>query len=333
MWYEKDFHHHRRNFLSGEGRSDSTNRLVVAREDESDVPKNPARAIRSFLKKYLLQSSLHGARYVVEDELKLFERLIWACIMILSICVVTYINILLANRFNSSPLQTVIENVRYPVENILFPAVTICPEARVDWSRLEEAKEKFIPNATEDVQVLFGNFVRIQDRTIENIYYDDPKYSVAKNETFQAFNSLNIREVFESVKNPCENILKDECWWGHKRFRCCDIFVPQKSELGFCYAFNSLVNDLGLTKWDENEPEWPARTAKYGPGSGLRIRHVGLEMTIIIHHPYSWPINGFFFDSDTSSQIALKPRVSYVTPSTSRYDPVSRGCILPVSFP
>lgn len=74
MWYEKDFHHHRRNFLSGEGRSDSTNRLVVAREDESDVPKNPARGIRSFLKKYLLQSSLHGARYVVEDELKLFER-------------------------------------------------------------------------------------------------------------------------------------------------------------------------------------------------------------------------------------------------------------------
>lgn len=49
-----------------------------------------------------------------------------------------YVSVLLAERFSTTPMSTVVESVTYPVAEIPFPAVTICNYNRMS---LEKAKE------------------------------------------------------------------------------------------------------------------------------------------------------------------------------------------------
>lgn len=81
---------------------------------------------------------------------------------------VGYVSFLLSQRFKSTPLATVsacvffgelkfiqtkkkltifqlkkvVESTIYPVANIAYPAVTICNYNRVNWNRVDEAKQK-----------------------------------------------------------------------------------------------------------------------------------------------------------------------------------------------
>lgn len=269
--------------------------------------------------------------------------------MTLSIFGTTYLNILLANRFNSSPLRTVVESTAYPISDISFPAVTVCSHSRVDKTKIKEAKEKFIPNATEEIEVLFDSLVGALDDATSSIFFD---VLPSEDELLPLSDSINISKAIQFLTHSCESLFTDECWWRYKTFSCCDIFVPQKSEVGrFCYAFNSLTNNLSLTKWDENEPDWPVSTSKYGARSGLAI-NLGLSavkvricaslfrMTfvlvfgyqVIIHHPFGWPSKAFSVLGGRSAEIILNPILSYAMPSTRRYDPVSRDCVFEVSF-
>ncbi|XP_037910068.1 pickpocket protein 19-like [Hermetia illucens] len=265
-----------------------------------------------------------------------FNRLIWAFIVILSIFATIYISILLANRFNSSPLQTVIESTTHPVVNIVFPAVTICNYNRIDWAKIEEAKKKFIPNATKEVEDLFVKFVsKMEIFKFGNFDSFDELEDV----NLHPLDFLNISQLNEFMSHSCEAMFVNGCWWRYRTFRCCDIFVRQKSEFGFCFAFNSVVNEVGLTKWEQNEPDWPVKTSTYGAWSGLRVNLVArassrvpgsnypIGMMVIIHHPFGWPNDGLFVPAGTSAAVALKPMLSYAMPSTRRYDPVSRDCI------
>lgn len=200
-----------------------------------------------------------------------FNRLIWAFIVILSIFATIYISILLANRFNSSPLQTVIESTTHPVVNIVFPAVTICNYNRIDWAKIEEAKKKFIPNATKEVEDLFVKFVsKMEIFKFGNFDSFDELEDV----NLHPLDFLNISQLNEFMSHSCEAMFVNGCWWRYRTFRCCDIFVRQKSEFGFCFAFNSVVNEVGLTKWEQNEPDWPVKTSTYGAWSGLRVNLV-----------------------------------------------------------
>lgn len=54
---------------------------------------------------------------------------------------VLYVSLLLSEKFTSSPLATVVESTIYPVSDIPYPAVTICNYNRINWHRLQEAKD------------------------------------------------------------------------------------------------------------------------------------------------------------------------------------------------
>jgi hypothetical protein len=51
---------------------------------------------------------------------------------------VVYSSLLFAERFNSTPLATVVESIIYPVSDISFPSVTVCLDNRLSWKRILE---------------------------------------------------------------------------------------------------------------------------------------------------------------------------------------------------
>ncbi|XP_037910008.1 pickpocket protein 19-like [Hermetia illucens] len=166
---------------------------------------------------------------------ELFKWFIWVCIMILSIFFTVYISILLANRFNNSPLQTVIESIDYPLGNILFPAITICFSNRVDWSKIDEAAEIFIPNGTKEVKDLFQGFTsKLESFEFGNFL----PFREFENVSLEPLDSINISELMEFMSYPCEDHFSD-CRILYWYAKCCRDLIPQKSEFGFCHSFNT----------------------------------------------------------------------------------------------
>ncbi|CAD7084021.1 unnamed protein product [Hermetia illucens] len=334
MPFKEDSRCLRKNFLSREKRSNFWNTRVVAEKNETDAQEDSAYGIGSFLKMYLLRSSFHGVRYVVENELKLFERFIWVCIMILSIFFTVYISILLANRFNNSPLQTVIESIDYPLGNILFPAITICFSNRVDWSKIDEAAEIFIPNGTKEVKDLFQGFTsKLESFEFGNFL----PFREFENVSLEPLDSINISELMEFMSYPCEDHFSD-CRILYWYAKCCRDLIPQKSEFGFCHSFNTnglngSIYDLplrsSLAGWEYgiDLTAIPGSPESRVPGS---INPNGVKVSICIDqlfHPFAWPNSGLFIPGGHALLVKLTPLLSYATPSTRRYDPKSRGCI------
>lgn len=88
----------------------------------------------------------------------------------------------------------------------------------------------------------------------------------------------------------CEDLFKGLCWWRNKFWHCCEIFSVQRSEFGFCYAFNSVTNTAGRKRivsnlnlevqcvrvhnififFKQHELDYPWRTSSYGEWSGLK---------------------------------------------------------------
>lgn len=44
------------------------------------------------------------------------------------------------------------------------------------------------------------------------------------------------------VRSSCEETLRT-CQWNDLQFNCCDYFMPLKTELGICYAMNSIQSE------------------------------------------------------------------------------------------
>lgn len=126
-------------------------------------------------KRYCSTSSIHGMKYLVDPDLRWFERwiwivrtsdaarswltrfqlifffsvlvsIIWALIILIAAMGVVTVTYLIQVRFLHSPLATVVESTIYPVYEIPFPAVTICNYNRLDWNRVDEVIELYGAN-------------------------------------------------------------------------------------------------------------------------------------------------------------------------------------------
>lgn len=154
----------------------------------------------------------------------------------------------LSDKFNSSPLSTVVESTIFPVAEIPYPSITICPNNRLSEERCKEAKEKFLPrNISKNLMHTFYHLI-LGLNNIEFGGFDEFSDDVFTTSS-PILNLINLTEIFEFAMLTCEEIFTGKCWWRNKYYNCCDdFFHVQKSEYGICYSFNSAVNDDGMQK-------------------------------------------------------------------------------------
>lgn len=167
-------------------------------------------------------------------------RLIWSALVITCVTLTCIAYGILAERYSAQKLQTVVENSQYPVFQIPFPAVAVCPNNRINWKRFEEAKAIFLPpSPDENLVEVFTTFV---ERMESFSFGKFSSFSDMDDINLELMDGIDIYNLTYFMTMRCEEIfINGECMWRRVPFNCCNLFIIERTELGFCFVFNSIL--------------------------------------------------------------------------------------------
>ena len=96
------------------------------------VKKSPKNIILETSRQYASSTTAHGFSYLTEERSSIGERIFWIIVVILAITFSTSQMTTLYNEWQDNPVITTLDTVALPIEEIEFPAVTICPQGSVN---------------------------------------------------------------------------------------------------------------------------------------------------------------------------------------------------------
>ena len=103
---------------------------------ESKNKKNKKKTIGNVAvrtaKEYASVTTAHGFSYICNDEYSCGDRILWILIVILAISFTVFQMATLYYQWQEDPVITTLDTVAHPIEEIQFPAVTICPQGSLD---------------------------------------------------------------------------------------------------------------------------------------------------------------------------------------------------------
>ncbi|KOB70022.1 Uncharacterized protein OBRU01_11299 [Operophtera brumata] len=166
-------------------------------------------------------TSIHGFRFIADSKRHWAERIFWLIFVVLS----WYGSFLLIaaqyDAYQNNPISFVVETT-YKDWDTMFPSV-----------------------------VELAYFKGITYYTSEFCNLENPLPECIKS---------NFTYYANLVRSNCAETLED-CYWNGEPFECCDFFRPMDTELGTCYAINSIQ---GREKYPPILPMISNRTT--GPG-------------------------------------------------------------------
>lgn len=163
-------------------------------------------------------------------------RITWSIFLALATLGVIYVSILLSQRYQTSPLSTVVETTNFHISEIPFPAISICNSNRLNYNKLLAAAAKFYPESLNDTNK-FETFLLMM-QILDTIDFGSFQDMIPVYEQSNWHDLLNLRQIFEFMMATCYDIF-DNCWWRNKYIDCCAIFAMQRTEYGICLSFNS----------------------------------------------------------------------------------------------
>ncbi|XP_046434381.1 pickpocket protein 19-like [Neodiprion fabricii] len=298
----------------------------------------PLKYLFNFLKNYCTKSSLHGLRYIVEPGAHWMERLIWTIVFtFFLICTVVVIS-KLSSRFQTAQTSTVVETTQYPVSELPFPSVTLCPSNRVNWQKALEMEKDIVPvHDLEAVRTYRDLVTRLSTLT----FGDFDKLQFLENRSLEVFSGTllgeNLTNFLQTVAPTCAEFLSD-CWWRASYRNCCEIFEVQRTEYGFCYSFNSETADSDHEMYSKELR--PRRSNMMGDWSGIRLvvslnkssqppnADKAVEVTVFVGDPKSWPSSGSNSALGTLSSIGVECPSIYATERILQLDKTKLSCKL-----
>lgn len=273
---------------------------VESKVDVKHVEKSFRQLAQEYFRCYCERSTIHCVRYLYDPRLHNIERIIWCVLLVISVSLCCSFYMLLSERYGDKKLQTVIEDPQYPVFHVQFPAVAVCTDNRINWSKLEEAKAEFLPaNSSQELIKVFTALVGY----LETLRFDNFKYSNSELEDYnlEAVDFVNITKLANFLSLRCEDIVEPEsCRWRHAYFNCCDYFITEKTEYGLCLVFNSVLSEQSQKiRKVEGNAYYPKHNAKAGQSTGLNFN-------LLLHDRFKRPQskatdNVYVITSDNSS--------------------------------
>ena len=82
-------------------------------------------------KEFASTTTIHGVSYITSRDHPKVGRVLWAVVVVLAILCTTFQMVSLYNQWKIKPVITSLETVSLPMNNIEFPAFTICPQGYV----------------------------------------------------------------------------------------------------------------------------------------------------------------------------------------------------------
>jgi hypothetical protein len=94
---------------------------------------------------YCKSSTIHGISYLTTREgISWFEHILWALALTISLCFCLLFLLTMNADWDSNPVVTTIDTTYYPIQNISFPAITVCAPGYDIWAFLQRYIQYFI---------------------------------------------------------------------------------------------------------------------------------------------------------------------------------------------
>lgn len=306
-----------------------------------EIPEKRENFIVSTWKSFAENTSIHGVHYLTQKSITLMEKFLWALSIILATFGMIYCCNLLSIRFRTSLISTVFESTTWPVTEIPFPAISICNNNRLNYSKTNEAIEKFYVNQSKEDTTTFVTFIRV----LQNMDYGSfDEFNVINDKNVTAIDKSKVSEIYQFLMHDCHQFFI-QCSWRKKPFNCCDWFTKQRTEYGICWSFNSFSSEQ--TKFiDKTSTNFPWRIANHGMKSGLKLllnTHPNtsinrLDITnsnpgifAIIQHPHEFPSNGNFVGAGSRTSLGINPTLFSTSNDVRSLSPVDRQCYYEVT--
>uniref|UniRef100_A0A1A9X093 Sodium channel protein Nach n=1 Tax=Glossina brevipalpis TaxID=37001 RepID=A0A1A9X093_9MUSC len=288
-----------------------------------------------FFYRFANKSTIPGLSKVGQSESHNCERFLWFFLLLLAFLGTVHVCLQLSHRFYAGNMETVINSTQYPVYHISFPVVSICNRNQLNWQRLEAAKRKFLPqeNNTEILQ-LFEMIISAYDTFRFGKFH---VFQILEYQPIQSLNHINFSLVYEYMSWTCQELLTD-CKWRNNDINCCDNFFKRRSEIGFCWSFNTLETEEGKLR-QLNDPKWPLRTGNSGMKSGLMLRALinpesiypgspkAEGIKVLITEPHVWHSEPLLVPVNTNAIIEVNPVIFFYENDTKSLTSQQRKCV------
>ncbi|XP_013101051.2 pickpocket protein 19 [Stomoxys calcitrans] len=300
---------------------------------KKSVPKVREDAME-LLASFSEKTTVHGMGRIFSRKANKYERCFWLLTFSLAVFGTTYVCIVLSERFKAGNLQSIVDDTGAPVYKIPFPVITICNVNHLNWDRIDEAKQRFLPGETNNETLqMFEKVIGLFDR-LEFGRFN--VFSALENQSIHLVEQVNFTQVFEFMTWRCEELLTN-CMWRHREMECCDIFLKRRSKNAICWSFNTVETPEGKQRQKE-DAKYPWRTGSSGPQSALSVRaiidkekHYSYEVergiTVMITEPNVWHRDPYFIQENTETTIGIDPTIYQHDDNTRSLSSTQRQCI------
>ena len=174
-------------------------------EKEKSVRKKTVETATEFSE----ATSIHGFAYISNDRNSGVERLFWTIMVILAISFTTYQVAVLYKEWQDEPVISTLETVAEPIENIEFPAVTICPQGSrqeiIDSVLFRQLKEYIERKKGKSSTLSPEQMVELTDQFLKEVYPG------ANGKPTQLIKLLSSDNPSLSIQNDALLGLQEEC--------------------------------------------------------------------------------------------------------------------------
>lgn len=199
-------------------RKTAANRQLAAASDSLQPSHDPA---ASGIRTYLLNSTLHGLRYVGQTTISTAERCFFAASFALVVVLAGYFITNVYVKWRASPLIISMSAAATPITEFPFPAVTFCNmnQARRD----VVARFKRGSNDALLMRSMCGTS-RMAATVLEQASDTSWRY---------------FQEFLRKVSRPCGDMLVS-CKFGTRPYACAELFDTVLTDEGVCCIFNGV---------------------------------------------------------------------------------------------
>ncbi|XP_046998299.1 sodium channel protein Nach-like [Schistocerca americana] len=221
---------------------------------------------RRVLAEYAQGTTLHGFRYLAPGLCGRAARLCWFIAIAISIVFAATAISDTWRKYRDSPTTTSVVSTNFPLYQIPFPGVTICPAIKVRRTVGEKLLMRQVAIHLLETFDCSGklqqyecncrylNLSEADDVTRQKLYHvmaalalvEFPYYymvplSLEKaGDLVDKLNDINITRFMMQTLPRIDDVFYECFWQGHIN-NCSNMFFLQRTEAGFCYGFNSLA--------------------------------------------------------------------------------------------
>jgi acid-sensing ion channel, other len=197
--------------------------------------ENSSRKSKSVFAEYAETTTIHGVCYVGDPNRLWIEKLFWVFVIIVSGYLCTVVILDSWKRWNDNQVIVSFDSKNLPVDEIPFPAVTICPEAKTNPKLYQMAVspsmrefETFNETTADVTEAL----MKVCDTGILLEWYHSGRYMSAD----------HIIKLLKKVAPTFEHTFL-ACGFGGSEVtfeNCRNFFTEIITSDGVCYTFNML---------------------------------------------------------------------------------------------